>query len=256
MPRTSQPAKTGVQAAETALAVLEVVAFAEGPVGVTQMASAVGIAKSAAFRHLRTLRDRGYVEQDPVSNRFRLGPKVFLLGRMAPAGQDLAAAIQPALREARDASGLSVVLSAPTPQGALVLTTLSGMRPVDIGVRVGSSLAMHASAQGKVFLAFGSAGLLDSVLAASRTAFTPRTLTDAAALTAEIARIRAQGYAVAPEEVLLGVNALAAPVQDPDGIVVAAVALVGSIQHIAAEPDARLLKIVLDLARRAKQLIQ
>lgn len=248
-------ARTGVQAADTVLTVLETVAYADEPIGVTQVASAVGIAKSAAFRHLRTLLDRGYLAQDPSSSRFSLGPKVSLLARMAPGGDDLAVAIQPALREARDTSGLSVVLSTPTPQGAFVLTTVSGMQPVDIGVRVGSSLALHASAQGKVFLAFGSPGLLDRLLASPLPAFTAHTITDAAALRAEIARVRAQGYAVAPEEVLLGVNALAAPVLGPNGVIVAAVALVGSIQHIAAQPGAQLLRIVQDLAQRAERLI-
>lgn len=255
MRESGGPARTGVQAADTVLSVLETVAYADEPIGVTHVAGAVGIAKSAAFRHLRTLLDRGYLVQDPVSSRFRLGPKVSLLARMAPGGGDLATIIQPALREARDISGLSVVLSTPTPQGAFVLTTVSGMQPVDIGVRVGSSLPLHASAQGKIFLAFGSPGLLDRLLASPRQAFTAHTITAAAALKAEVARVRAQGYAVAPEEVLLGVNALAAPVLDPQGVIDAAVALVGSIQHIAAQPRAQLLRIIQDLARRAEHLI-
>jgi len=255
MTSESEPARSGVQAADTVLAVLETVAYAEEPVGVTQVAGAVGLAKSAAFRHLRTLLDRGYVVQDPTTSRFRLGPKVFLLGRLAPSGHDLATTVQPAMREARDASGLGVLTTTPTPQGAFVLATVPGTQAIDIGVRVGSSLALHASAQGKVFLAFGPGGLLDRVLTAPRPGFTPHTITGAADLTAEIAGVRTRGYAVAPEEVLLGVNALAAPVYDPQGAVVASVALVGSIQHIAQEPDARLVRIVLDLAHRASRLI-
>lgn len=244
-----------MQAADTVLAVLETVAYAEEPVGVTQVASAVGIVKSAASRHLRTLLDRGYIVQDPTSSRFRLGPKVFLLGRLAPSGHDLATTIQPAMREARDASGLSVVVSTPTPHGAFVLATVSGTQAVDIGVRVGSSLSLHASAQGKVFLAFGPKNLLERVLSAPRPSLTPHTVTGSDELMAEIERIRARGYAVAPEEVLLGVNALAAPVYDPQGALVASVALVGSIQHITQEPTERLVRIVLDLAHRASRLI-
>ncbi len=255
MPRISGPAKIGVQAADTVLAVLETVAFAEEPVGVTQVASTVGVAKSAAFRHLRTLLDRGYITQDPASSRFQLGPKVFLLGRMAPMEHDLASAIQPAMRTARDASGLSVVLSTPTPQGAFVLTTVSGTQPVDIGVRVGSTLSLHGSAQGKVFLAFGASSLLERTLASPRPAFTTYTITDAVELAAEVERVRACGYAVAPEEILPGVNALAAPVRDSRGSLIAAVALVGSIQHIAPVPDPSLVQVVLDLARRATRLI-
>jgi len=251
----SEPGRTGVQAADTVLAVLETVAYAEEPIGVTQVAGAVGIAKSAAFRHLRTLLDRGYLVQDPTSSRFRLGPKVFLLGRLAPSGHDLATTIQPAMREARDASGLSVVVSTPSPQGAFVLATVSGTQTVDIGVRVGSSLSLHASAQGKVFLALGPRSLLDRVLGAPRPSFTPHTITGAAELTAEIDRVRTRGYADAPEEVLLGINALAAPVYDGQGTLIASVALVGSIQHIAPEPSEKLVRIVLDLAHRASRLV-
>jgi DNA-binding IclR family transcriptional regulator len=255
MAESPTPGGKGIQAADTVLSVLEAVAFAEEPIGVTQAAAAAGVVKSAAFRHLRTLVDRGYLVQDASTSRFRLGPKVFLLGRLAPAGQDLAGLLQPAMREARDACGFSAVISTPTPQGAFVLGTMPGTQPIDIGVRVGSSLSLHGSAQGKVFLAFGPGALLDRVLAAPRPAGTPHTITDAAALEAEIARVRERGYATAPEETLLGVNSIAAPVRDARGELVAAVALVGSIQHIEREPEPRLIRIVLDFAATSSRLV-
>ncbi|MGG5818180.1 IclR family transcriptional regulator [Falsiroseomonas sp. HW251] len=245
----------GVQAADTVLGVLEAVALAEEPLGVTQIATRLGLAKGATFRHLRTLLDRGYLLQDPATSRFQLGPKVALLGRLAPAGTDLAAIVQPALREARDASGLSVVISTPTPFGAFVLATLPGTNAIDIGVRVGSSLPAHASAQGKVHLAFGPPAALERLLAEPRPHLTPHTITDARALSTEIARVRAQGYATAPEEALLGVNALAAPVRDGQGRLAGSVALVGSIQHITREPEEKLLRIVRDLGQRATRLV-
>jgi hypothetical protein len=67
--------------------------------------------------------------------------------------------------------------------------------------------------------------------------------------------VRGRGYALAPEEALLGVNALAGPVYDHRDALVASVALVGSIQHIAADPDPGLLRTIVALAARASRLV-
>src|SRR3954451_2774932 len=105
------PVRGGVQAADTALSILETVAFSSEPLGVTQIAAALGTAKGATFRYLQTLLDRGYLIQDPLNSRFRLGLKAFALGRNAPAEWDLAALLTTPMRQLRDATGLSVVLS-------------------------------------------------------------------------------------------------------------------------------------------------
>ena len=249
------PARGGVQAADTALSILETVAFSQEPLGVTQIAAALGTAKGATFRYLQTLLDRGYLVQDPVSSRFRLGLTAFSLGRNAPAEWDLAALLASPMRQLRDATGLSVVLSTPTLEGACVLATVPGTKIIEIGVRVGSTLALHASAQGKIVLAFDGRPRLDQVAAIELTRFTERTITSRAALLAEIDAVRKQGYATAPEEVLPGINTLAVPVFDKSGTLVAAVAIVGSIQHVSARPDPQLVESLLNLRTTASRLV-
>ena len=249
------PARGGVQAADTALSILETVAFSQEPLGVTQIAAALGTAKGATFRYLQTLLDRGYLVQDPVNSRFRLGLKAFSLGRNAPAEWDLAALLAAPMRQVRDATGLSVVLSTPTLQGACVLATVPGTKMIEIGVRVGSTLAMHASAQGKIFLAFDRLARLDQVAETELTRFTERTITSRAALLAEIEAVRKQGYATAPEEVLPGINTVAVPVFDKSGTLVAALAIVGSIQHVSAQPDPQLIELILNLGTTASRLV-
>lgn len=241
----------GVRAAETALRVLETVAWAGEPVGVTQIAVAVGGTKSAIFRHLLTLTERGYLVQDRDTSRYRLGARAFLIAHLAPPAWDLARVLEPPMREARDATGLAVVLSTPTPGGALVIATLHGTMPVEIVVRPGSELPRHATAQGKIFEAFGvqlqPLGTLPRL--------TAHTITAPAPLAQELARVRRDGYAVAPEETVLGVNALAMPVRDHADAVVASVALVGSIQHIPAAPDAALRATIQKLAAQSSRLL-
>ena len=228
---------TGVRSVRLAFDILELVIFSGEPMGVTHIADRVGVTKGSAHRHLTTLVERGYLTQNPATTRYETGPKTLLLGRVAPEF-DLAKLAEAPMRELRDATGQSVVLSAMTPRGALVVRTIAGTSPIEIGVRVGSELSFHASAQGKVLLAHAARPAQRRVLEAAMQPWTERTATGAAAVEAELARVLQQGFASAPEETMLGINALAAPLFDRTDTCVAAVALVGSIQFLPAAPEA------------------
>jgi IclR family transcriptional regulator, KDG regulon repressor len=222
-----------VRASDVTLRVLETIAFAPGPMGVTAVAQKVGIAKSGALTHLHTLMFRGYLLQDPDTNRYTLGPKAWLFAQIAPPTDDLAQIAEGAMKRAREETGMSVVLSIPTRTSVFVLQTLHNLQAVEIGVRRGSELPLHASAQGKVALAFGSPELKAALHEEALVQLTPHTITDPEALRREVERVRELGYASAPEQVLLGVNTIAAPIFDRSGALVACVGLVGSIQHLS-----------------------
>ncbi|MBT9246246.1 IclR family transcriptional regulator (plasmid) [Gemmobacter fulvus] len=242
----------GVKAADLCLRILEYVAFEPEPAGVTQIAEFAGIAKSAAFKHLQTLIDHGFVVQDTATTRYRLGPKSWLLSRHAQSLDDIAAVALPLMLAARNALGVAVVLSAPTPQSAFVLSTVASNQQIEIGVKPGSQLSLHASAQGKVFLAFGAPELMQKLRQGPLPRITPRTITDPAALAAELPLIRQRGYATAPEQSLLGVNAIAAPVYNYDNTLIGSVGLIGSVQHILDDPQpelvARLCQLTADIS--------
>lgn len=252
MPPT--PRTETVRAAETCLRILEEIAFAEQPQGVTQLAGKVGTAKGAVHKHLRTLIDRGMVVQDPVTSLYRLGPKIWLMGQRAPVGQALAEIALPLMQVARDELGLAVVLSVPTPQSAFVLATLRSNQPIDIGVQPGSELNLHSSAQGWVFLAYDPQHR-DTRPTTPLPQVTPKTITNVNELGLEIARARERGYAVAPEQSLLGINALAAPIFDRAGRLVGSIGLIGSIQHLGTEPTAQQIEVLLDMTRKISERV-
>lgn len=237
-----------VRAADTCLRILERIAFADSPVGVTQISADVGIAKGAAFKHLRTLIEHGMVVQDPVTSHYALGPKLWLMAQQAPAGASLAELALPLMRATRDELGMAVVLSIPAPRSAFILATVSSNQPIEIGVRPGSELSLHSSAQGKVFLAFGSPELLDT-LPETLPQVTPKSLTSRTALAAQLDGIRAAGYATAPEESLLGINAIAAPILSPQNQLLGSIGLIASIQHLGAAPTPPQLKALFALTR-------
>lgn len=242
-------AADGVKAADVCLSILELVAFQAEGAGVTQIADRIGIAKSAVFKHLQTLADHGFVAQEPGNARYRLGPKAWLLARHAPDLNDVAANAMPLMLAARNELGLAVVLSSPTPQSVFVVATVPSNQPIEIGIRPGGQLALHASAQGKVYLAFGPAEVLERVCAEPLAAITPRTVTDPKQLRRDVAEIRRLGYAMAPEESLLGINALAAPIYDYRGALVGSIGLIGSVQHIPVPPDPALIARLLGLTK-------
>jgi DNA-binding IclR family transcriptional regulator len=241
--------ESGVQSVHVALDILEMIAFSQDEIGVSQIATRLGIGKGAAFRHLKTLAERSYVSQNPATARYRLGHQAYVVGRFAPTGVDLAAVAAPHLRALRDELGQSVVLTVPTEQGALVLTTVLGTSPVEIGVRPGSQLSYHASAQGQVIAAFSRRPLRERVGDGTLDAFTDHTITSYDALSREIERVKRRGWASAPQQTMLGLNAVAAPIFDDGPDCVGSVAIVGSIQFVPAEPAPAQVEALLRTAR-------
>lgn len=233
--------ESGVRSVRIALDVLEAVAFSGEEMGVTQIAERLKLTKGSVHRHLLTLVERGYLTQNQSTSRYAIGAKGRLLARLAPEA-DLARLAEGPMRELRDRCGISVVLSSMTPRGALVMLTIAGTSAIEIGVRPGSELPYHASAQGKVMLAFAPPSVQQRVLAGARPRLTPHTTTDIATIGEELTRVARRGYCSAPEEAMLGINAVAAPVFDATDACVASVALVGSIQFLPANPSTALLK--------------
>jgi IclR family KDG regulon transcriptional repressor len=110
---------------------------------------------------------------------------------------------------------------------------------VTISVRLGYRLPAHASAQGRVTLAFAPPQTQQRVLARKLQAFTPRTIVDPAKLRQRLTRIREELYDVAMDETLLGISAVAAPILNFENELVGSIAIVGTTQYVhePVEPD-------------------
>jgi DNA-binding IclR family transcriptional regulator len=250
MPRIEGAQTEGVQAVVLTLRILELLAQEGRPVGVTALAKALGTTKSRIHRHLRTLAQEGYILQSPDTERYQVGARLAALGRMAGDTFDLASVAAPTMRQLRDTLGHFCVVSQVEPDGVRVLATLPGKSAVEIGVKRGSLLQFHGTAQGKIALAFGDEELRSHVFRSRLDLLTPHTVVSHAQLRREIEKVREQGWAVAPNESLIGVNALAAPVFGAGGVLVAAVSIVDSIQFLEAEPTREQIAAVTEAGER------
>lgn len=233
----SEPKETtGVQAVLFALEILEYVAVQREAMGVTALAEHFGTNKSRIFRHLRTLAQQGYVVQDQASERYRVGARMIALGHAINDSVDIVREAGPVMRKVRNALSHSVILGMMDRGGVRVVSVESGTSAIEISVKPGSLLGYHYSAQGKIAMAYGGAALVKKVCAAGLAVLTPKTITSVKDLEKELAQIRKQGWAVAPNEAVTGLNALAVPVFDASGQVVATLAIVDSLQFMPGKP--------------------
>jgi IclR family transcriptional regulator, KDG regulon repressor len=255
MPRIEGKSGDGVQAVNLALGIIEYLAKERRAVGVTALAQVLGTTKSRVHRHLQTLLHQGYIVQQKESDRYQSGPRLVALGRAVSDNLDLGDLSADPLLELRDALGHSAVVSQITPEGMRVVSTVPGRSPIEIGVRTGSLLSFHGSAQGKVALAFSSSEFRARVLRAKLEVFTPHTIISPPVLVSELEKIHAQGWATAPNEMGIGLNTLAAPVFGSTGAVCGAVGIVDMVQFIAGKPSDDQLVRTMAAARRVSEAL-
>jgi len=230
------PTEAGLESVDLVLRLMELLAHAARPRGVTEIARELAISKARTHRHLRALVRHGYARQEADTERYEVAVKLMLLGEAVRDRFDVLAAMRPEMALLREATGQAVTASALVEGAVVVLELLHGRTLIEFGVRPGARLDFHASAHGLVALAFGPPRLMEDLAGAPLKAWTAATVTRRDELEASVARVRLQGWASAPDQMMIGVNALAAPVFDHQGAWRGTLALVGSTQFIEAPP--------------------
>ncbi len=236
---------------ERSLAVLD--CFTEGrPEWATaELAVEVGLPVSTTYRLVSTLEAQGLIR--PVGGgRYRLGAAAMSLGHRASAGFDLGRDLHPPARaggrgDARDGDPLGV-RAAPA-GGALHRPRGGAAAASPRRSRSAAWCPLHAGATSKAMLAFLGPDVLESVLARPLEQLAPGTITDPAALAAEIAKVREQGYAVSREETNEGAWGAAAPVLSRDGRAMAVIGMAGPLMRYDKGAEAAARDAVLTAAR-------
>lgn len=244
---TATPKDTGTL--DLALRILDHLAEQTTPIALTSIAQTFSASKSTVYRHLSALARHGFVRRDVSTGRYAIGVKLMVLGETSRSNFEIVTLARNALMKLRDTTGQAVSLCALLDEDLVVLDLMHGRSVVEFTTRPGTRLALHASAHGKIWLAFGPDGLIKKVISAPRKAWTQHTLTDAKNIASEVQEVRKCGWATAPNQVIMGVNTLAAPVFDHRGILVGSIAIVGSTQFIAPKPATSQVAAVREAAR-------
>lgn len=248
-PDVSGEVKGGsIQAVEFALEILEYVARGQTSVGVSEMSRAFGTTKSRIHRHLQTLVSAGYLMRNDETERYSISARLMALGQAVSESFELATAAREVARELRDLTGHAVAISQPERDGVRILLVMPSRSNIEIFVKPGSLMDFHASAQGKVTLAFGDELILPRIIAEGLSMRTAYTISDPERLREEIEIVRKRRWAMGPNEAMVGLNAVAAPIFDALGGYVGAIAMTDSIQHIPENPAPDLIRHLLAAA--------
>ena len=222
MARTGQPAVRHVAAVERAFTVLDALADG-GELGTNEIARRTGINASTVSRLLATLAASRYVEHVPQTGRYRLSLRLIELGNVVLGRLDLRAVARPHLQALVDETGETATLSAPGEHDAVTVDFAHSSSVVQSVAQLGRPSVGHATAVGKVMLAFGDVELPTAPFHA----FTARTITARERLVEELADVRRRGFAEAREEREEGLAALAAPVRGSHAELVAIIGVQG-----------------------------
>jgi IclR family acetate operon transcriptional repressor len=215
-----------VSSVDRAVGILQVLGRL-GSGGVTDIAAELGLHKSTVSRLLGTLEARGLVEQNGSRGRYQLGYGIVQLAAGVAGRHDLTELSRPVCAELARTVGETVNVVVPDGQGVLSIAQVLGASAVTTVNWVGQRNPLHVTAAGKVFLSWLPPEQLEDVLAEGLPRYTARTLVDAAELRAQLSDVRRRGYASTQDEYEVGLTAVAAPVRDPAGDVVAAVSVSG-----------------------------
>lgn len=202
-----------LEAVDLVIALLELLAGSAQPRQLGEIAHMLATSKPRTHRHLRALIAHGYVRQDTAGG-YETGARLLSLADTALRRLGFAEAARPVMTALRDDTGQAVTISALVGGQLAIVDLVNGHTLVQFAVRPGTLMAPE-SAHGRVAAAFGAA---------------------TTNLEHDLADVRRRGWATAPGKIVTGVNALAAPVFGHDGRWVGTIAIVGSIDAIAAQP--------------------
>ena len=196
---------SNLQSVRRAIRALELISEC-GECGVTELGRKLGVHKATASRLVATLAERGFVERDPITEKFRLGFGLIALAGAAVGANDLVRTARPILDDLAERTRETVNLGVLSGGAVVYVDQVAGTRSIVSVNWVGQRTPLHCTSNGKVLLAFMREEERDRLLAERLPRLTPRTITDARRLRSQLGEIRARGYAQTLEELEEGIE--------------------------------------------------
>ncbi|MBG0850864.1 IclR family transcriptional regulator [Streptomyces spinoverrucosus] len=224
-----------MQSVDRAISVLEILAQ-RGEAGVSEVAGEIEVHKSTAFRLLGALEARGLVEQAGERGKYRLGFGIVRLAGAVTGRIDITQQGRPVCERLAEEIGETVNIAVMQEHYAINLYQVRGPGAITAHNWVGQLTPLHATSSGKILLAYMPTKERAALLtAAGMKKVTPRTITTKTKLEKNLAEARERGYAFTLEELEVGLHAMAAPVRNREGEVIAALSASGPAYRFTEE---------------------
>ncbi len=221
--------------------------------GVTELSKALGLHKNNVFRLLATLSSCGYIEQNPITENYRLGIGIFNLGQKFIDKLGFLRLARPFMEKIVSGIGESCYIGILREGNVIYLDLVEADHPVRIVSRVGKDVPAYCTAIGKVQLAFSSEEEINKMyLGARLKKYTDNTITSLPELKKHLKEVNFKEYAIDDQEFEKDVSCIAVPIKDYLGTPVAAISIAGPRYRMNQE---RLIDNILPVAKKyAKEI--
>lgn len=186
----------------------------------------IGAPRSTTYRYIRTLRDKELL-QKTASGGFALGPRVLQLARAVQKQRDIGQIALPIMEELGRQTRETILLTRRFGHHSVCIERVEGSQTVRISFERGQVQPLHAGASSKLLLAYADESEWDQLLTLPLEGFTENTTTQPEMLKSQLHKIRSQGYCVSNGEVDIGARAVAVPINNHRGRLMAALTVVG-----------------------------
>jgi DNA-binding IclR family transcriptional regulator len=231
-----------------ALRTLELVSESKAPLSSKEVASLMDCDKITAYRMLLTLEAAGYIIHDPISNRYSLSHKVISLGRNLLAENEISRMVTQSMRDLSAATLETLHYSVLDGNRAVLVNRIKGSQLVTVDFQIGDRAELHCTSIGKVILAFQDTRFIERIAAQGLPKRAANTFTDPVALRAELAKIRAQGYAIDDHEFSDNMRCIAVPIFNSGGIVNSGLSISGPDTRFTMEKLNELSTLLLEVS--------
>ncbi len=243
-----------IQSLDRAVSILKVLAGGEG-MSLSELAEAAGQAPATVYRVLQTFAAHGIVEFHAARQLWYVGPEAFSIGAAFLTRTSLVEQARGVMRELMAETGETANLAIADGAEVVFLSQVETHETIRAFFRLGSRAPIHASGIGKALLAFASQERIAKATRGPLDAFTQHTLTDPERLVAELAAIRARGWAMDDEERTVGMRCIAAPIFNEHREAVAGVSISGPTLRVTRDRGSEYGTAVHDAADRITRAI-
>jgi len=208
------------------------------------ISDSLNIPLSSTYKYLDLLLKKGFISKEPDTKKFSLGLTVYKMGNLAAARISFIDIAQPHMRSLAKESGETVTLTVINGWEALCVEVIESSKIVKWTVKRGASIPLHAGASSKILLAYQDNTFIDDMVEnAGLPALNENTLTEPEKLKEELKNVRDKGYALSNSEVEAWAGAIAAPIFNHKGKLVAGLTIVGPPDRIFNEESGRLIEM-------------
>jgi len=221
---------------------------------VQEISKIVAIPQSSVYRYVSKLCERGLLQIDPSSKKYRLGMVLFELGSIVYQQVRVGEVMLPFMKELYEETRESVFLTILDKDRVVCIEKIESNSMLRISVERGDVIPLHAGASAKILMAYLPEAEQDEIIRKKGLEkFTCHTITEPKRLKKHLKKICLKGYAFSNQELQEGARAIAAPIRDISGHVIAGLCIAGPMHRFQSHEIERYKKIIMDVSIRASQ---